>query len=58
MTHNQEKEAATTGDRLDELEGKLEHADAADAPETAELAARLLGKALDDIDGGSGGGTP
>ena len=38
---------------LDELEADLETIDAAEAPETAEQIARLLGTALDDIDGGN-----
>ena len=58
MTQNQETPAATAGEDLDELGANLEHTDAADAPETAEQVARLLGNALDEIDGGSGGGTP
>lgn len=58
MTHDRERQAAATAEDLDELEAKLERTDAADAPETAEQAARLLGNALDDIDGGSGDGTP
>lgn len=58
MTHNQEAQADTTAEDLDDLEAKLVHTDATDAPETAEQVARLLGSALDDIDGGSGGGTP
>ena len=33
-------------------------ADAADAPETAEHAAQLLGSALDDIEGGRGSSQP
>jgi hypothetical protein len=46
------------GDDLDALEAKLEAADAADAPETAEHVAQLLGSALDDIEGGRGSGAP
>jgi hypothetical protein len=58
MNHDRERQAAATAEDLDELEAKLERTDAADAPETAEQVAHLLGNALDDIDGGSGDGTP
>ena len=58
MTKNPNDQVASTGEELDELETKLEREDAAEAPATAERVARLLGAALDEIEGGSGGGTP
>ena len=58
MTKNPNDQVASTGEELDELETKLEREGAADAPATAERVARLLGAALDEIEGGSGGGTP
>lgn len=58
MTENQDEQAVASSDDLDELEVKLERADAADAPDVAEQAAQLLGNALDDIDGGGGSGRP
>lgn len=53
MRENQDGSSADLGTELDELEQALEQVEAADAPEAAERAARLLGSALDDIDGGS-----
>ncbi|MGB5532325.1 MAG: hypothetical protein WBN71_04395 [Acidimicrobiia bacterium] len=58
MTQKPEEQAAGAGEDLDELEAKLKAADAADAPETAEHVAQLLGTALDDIEGGRGSGPP
>jgi len=58
MTQKPDEPGAEVGDDLDELEAKLEAADAADAPETAEHVAQLLGSALDDIEGGRGSGAP
>ena len=58
MTKNPNHQVASTGEELDELETKLEREDAAEAPATAERVARLLGAALDEIEGGSGCGTP
>ena len=58
MTKNLNHQVASIGEELDELEAKSESEDAADAPATAERVARLLGAALDEIEGGSGGGTP
>ena len=58
MNEKHDEQAIPSGDDLDELEAKLGGADAADAPETAEQAAQLLGKALDGISGGGGSGTP
>lgn len=56
MSQKPDEEKAVPGQDLDELEAKLEAADAADAPETAEHVAQLLGSALDDIEGGRGSG--
>jgi len=58
MTQNPDEQGAGAGEDLDELEAKLEAADAADAPETAEHVAQLLGSSLDDIEGGRGSGPP
>ena len=58
MTQNPDDRVVAPIDDLDDLETNLEGADAADAPAIAEQAAGLLGSALDDIAGGSGGGTP
>jgi hypothetical protein len=58
MTQKPNEPGAEVGDDLNELEAKLEVADAADAPETAEHVAQLLGSALDDIEGGRGSGAP
>jgi len=58
MTQKPDEQGTEVGDDLDELEASLEAADAADAPETAEHVAHLLGSALDEIEGGRGGGPP
>ena len=58
MTEKPDEQGAVAGEDLDELEAKLEAADAADAPETAEHVAQLLGRSLDDIEGGRGSGPP
>ena len=58
MTEKPDEQGAVAGEDLDELETKLEAADAADAPETAEHVAQLLGSSLDDIEGGRGSGPP
>ena len=46
------------GKSLDDLEAELETVDAAEASEIAEQIARLLGTALDDIDGGNRSAAP
>lgn len=52
MEHNvNECESATD---LDALEEQLEKSESAEAPEKAEELARLLGSALDNVDGGAG----
>jgi hypothetical protein len=56
MSQKPDEEKTVPGQDLDELEAKLEAGDAADAPETAEHVAQLLGSALDDIEGGRGSG--
>ena len=43
---------------LDALEAELQQSEPAEAPEKAEEIARLLGNALDNVDGGAGGVTP
>ena len=58
MTQKPDEQGAGRGEDLDDLEAKLGAADAADAPETAEQAAQLLGSALDDIQGGRESGSP
>jgi hypothetical protein len=54
MTEHENDSPVDPFEPLDALEQKLDEADAADAPETAEEIARLLGRSLDEIDGGSG----
>ena len=56
MTQNPDQQGADSAEVLDDLETQLESADAADAPETAEEIAQLLGSALDDVEGGRAGG--
>ena len=46
-----------TGD-IDALAAELEHTEPAEAPEKAEEIARLLGNALDNVDGGTGSVAP
>lgn len=58
MTQKPDEQGAGAVGDLDELEAKLEAADAADAPETAEHVAQLLGSSLDDIEGGRGSSPP
>ena len=58
MTEKPDEQGAGAVEDLDELEAKLETADAADAPETAEHIAQLLGSSLDDIEGGRGSSPP
>jgi hypothetical protein len=58
MTQKPDAQGTKVGDDLDELEAKLQAADAADAPETAEHVAHLLGSALDEIEGGRGSSPP
>jgi hypothetical protein len=43
---------------LDPLEAELQQSEPAEAPEKAEEIARLLGNALDNVDGGAGSVTP
>jgi hypothetical protein len=43
---------------LDSLEADLEQSEPAEAPEKAEEIARMLGDALDSVDGGAGSVTP
>lgn len=43
---------------LDALEAELPQSEPAEAPEKAEEIARLLGNALDNVDGGAGSVTP
>lgn len=43
---------------LDALEAELQQSEPAEAPEKAEEIARLLGNALDNVDGGTGSVTP
>jgi hypothetical protein len=45
-------------DDLDTLEADLQQSEPAEAPERAEEIARRLGRALDNVDGGAGSGTP
>ena len=54
MSQKPDEEKTVSGQDLAELEAKLEAADAADAPETAEHVAQLLGSALEDIEGSRG----
>jgi hypothetical protein len=56
MTQKPDHQGADSAEVLDDLEAQLESADAADAPETAEEIAQLLGSALDDVEGGRAGG--
>ena len=58
MTQKPDEPGAGRVEDLDELEAKLGAVNAADAPETAEQVAQLLGSALDDIQGGRGSGPP
>ena len=53
MTQDEQNPAHDPVDDLDTLEGELEEADAADAPQVAEKIARRLGDSLDGIEGGS-----
>jgi hypothetical protein len=57
MTEHEPGSPEDPADDLDDLERQLEDVDAAEAPDTAEHVARLLGQTLDDIDGGSGSAT-
>jgi hypothetical protein len=43
---------------LDALEAELQRSEPTEAPEKAEEIARLLGNALDNVDGGAGSVTP
>lgn len=43
---------------LDALEAELEQSEPAEAPEKAEDISRLLGNALDNVDGGGASVTP
>jgi hypothetical protein len=54
MNQKPDERAGTVAKDLDALESKLQASDAADAPEAAEQVAQLLGRALDDIQGGRG----
>jgi hypothetical protein len=54
MTQDAPHPADDPADDLDALEARLDGADAADAPETAEEIARRLGESLERIEGGSG----
>lgn len=56
MTQKPDEQGAGPAEELDELETELEAVDAADAPESAEEIAQLLGSALDDVEGGRAGG--
>ena len=58
MNQKPDERAGAVAEDLDALESKLQAADAADAPETAEHVAQLLGSALDDIQGGRGAANP
>lgn len=58
MTQKPDQQGADSAEVLDDLEAQLESADAADAPETAEEMAQLLGSALEEIEGGRAGGRP
>ena len=58
MNQKPDEQETAVAEELDALESKLESADAADAPETAEHVAQLLGSALDDIEGGRGSSQP
>ncbi len=58
MTQDPTPQPDDPGALLDVLEGELDQADAADAPDTAEEIAGRLGDALDQIDGGSGSESP
>ena len=58
MNQKPDEQETAVAEELDALESKLQSADAADAPETAEHAAQLLGSALDDIEGGRGSSQP
>ena len=58
MNRKPDEQGTAIAEELDALESKLRSADAADAPETAEHVAQLLGTALDDIKGGRGSSQP
>ena len=58
MTQKKDDQGTGSDEDLDGLEARLGAADAADAPETAEQVAQLLGSALDDIQGSRGDGPP
>ncbi len=54
MVQNSNEPVPDPNDDLDILEADLERSEPAEAPEKAEEIARLLGSALDDVDGGAG----
>lgn len=58
MVQNSNEPVAEPSADLDALEAELEQSEPAEAPEKAEEIARLLGSALDDVDGGAGSVTP
>lgn len=58
MEQNSNEPVAEPSADLDALEAELEQSEPAEAPEKAEEIARLLGSALDDVDGGAGSVTP
>jgi hypothetical protein len=58
MNQKPDEQVGAVAEDLDALESKLQAADAADAPEAAEQVARLLGSALDDIQGARGAANP
>ena len=58
MVQNPNESIPDPIDDLDQLEADLQQSEPAEAPEKAEEIARLLGSALDDVDGGAGSVTP
>ena len=58
MVQNPNESVADTIADLDALEAELQQSEPAEAPEKAEEIARLLGNALDNVDGGAGSITP
>lgn len=58
MVQNPNESVPDTIADLDALEAELQQSEPAEAPEKAEEIARLLGNALDNVDGGAGSITP
>jgi hypothetical protein len=58
MVQNPNEIESEPADDLDALEADLQQSEPAEAPEKAEVIARRLGNALDNVEGGAGSGTP